>query len=77
MKLNSLKGALVQIYPGDSTHKYGIIEDMTDNGILFKITDTGLKSGYTVGALHFISYSARLSFEVIRTAKQNQGKEPE
>jgi hypothetical protein len=59
--LNSLIGKEVQIYPGDSDSKFGNIEDITDQGILFKITKSKSKN-FTVGKLHFIAFSARLSF---------------
>lgn len=62
--ITELIGKRVQIYPGDSSVKTGIIEHMTPAGILFKIT-ASQSSSYTVGKLHWISYSANLSFEVM------------
>ncbi len=62
--ISELIGQRVQIYPGDSSVKIGIIEHMTPAGILFKITASESKS-YTVGALHWISYSANLSYELL------------
>ena len=65
--VNDLVGKTVQIYPGDSTSKFGIVEEISDHGVLFKITkvDSSRDSQYTVGSLHFISWSARLSFKEV------------
>ena len=65
--VNNLVGKTVQIYPGDSNAKFGIIEEITDAGVLFKITkaDGRAKDQYTVGSLHFIAWSARLSFKQV------------
>lgn len=61
-ELKELVGKKVQIYPSDSKYKSGIIEEITDNGVLFKITNGPEIDGWYVGALKFISYSANLSF---------------
>ena len=62
-KLNQLSGKEVIIYPGDTHQKKGIIEEITDSGVLFKITKAPRHSiQYKVGSLHFISFSAKLSF---------------
>lgn len=62
--MSDLIGKRVQIYPGDSDIKIGIIEFVNPQGVMFKITTSQSKS-YKQGALHFISYSANLSFEVM------------
>ncbi len=61
--MNDLIGKEVQIYPGDSYSKWGIIREINDNGVLFEITraDREAKS-YKVGSLRFIAYSANLTF---------------
>lgn len=59
-----LLGKRVHIYPGDSAVKIGIIQVVSDAGILFKITASE-SNHFTAGALHFISFSANLSFEVM------------
>jgi len=63
-KLTTLTGTEVQIYPGDSDSKYGIIEEVSNLGILFKITKSRDKS-YTVGSLHFIGVGSKLSFKTV------------
>ena len=60
----------VQIYPGDTNHKYGIVKDINDAGIVFEITkyfrpgqgSVG-DSQYEVGKLIFISFSSKLTFK--------------
>ena len=62
-ELKSLIGKEVIIYPGDAITKKGIILDINQGGILFKITHIeGRSSQYEVGKLHFISYSLNLTF---------------
>lgn len=58
---NDLIGKEVRIYPSDSYRKQGIVQSIDTNGVLFKITKSS-DSEYKVGALHFIAFSARLSF---------------
>ncbi len=61
--MNSMIGKEVVIYPGDTYVKRGIIEEITNAGVLFKITVAPKYSEqYVVGALHFISFSAKLTF---------------
>jgi len=62
--MNDLIGKEVQIYPGDTYYKCGIIKEITESGVLFLITSTNSNS-YKEGKLHFISFSARLTFEVL------------
>jgi hypothetical protein len=65
MKIEDLLGKEVQIFPGDTYYKYGIIEDMTPQGILFRITKSDLPNAYPVGSYQFISYSANLTYAFI------------
>jgi hypothetical protein len=65
MRINDLVGKEVQIYPGDSESKFGIIQDMNDQGVLFLITKSK-SHNYPVGSFRFISYSASLSFSVLK-----------
>jgi len=65
MKLKELVNREVKIYPGDTYYKYGIIEEVNDNGVLFKITSAHPKSSYTEGKYVFISFSSKLTFEVL------------
>ena len=64
--MKNMIGKEVVIYPGDTYLKKGIIEEITDNGVLFKITVAPKYSEqYVVGALHFISFSAKLCFREV------------
>ena len=71
--LNQMIGKEVVIYPGDTYKKKGIIKDITKEGVLFLITESHKYSTtYIVGALHFISFSSKLTFrEVLSNEKQN------
>ena len=65
-KITDLIGKEVKIYPGDSYKKTGIIEEMNDCGVLFRITSySGDDGNYEVGQLRFISYSSNLNFQTI------------
>jgi hypothetical protein len=60
--MQDLVGKEVQIYPGDTYKKWGIVLEVNDNGILFEITkadDNALS--YQKGSIRFISYSANLN----------------
>jgi hypothetical protein len=63
-KVSDFIGKEVIIYPGDTNKKMGIVLDITDAGVMFKITK-GLE--YGVGDIVFISFSARLSFSCKET----------
>lgn len=54
----------VQIYPGDSYKKKGIVRDINNAGVVFEITMSE-RSHYTVGKLYFISWSANLCFKLV------------
>lgn len=58
----------VQIYPGDSYSKYGIVRDISEAGVVFEITKSNAND-YTPGALVFIAWSARLMFELVNCKK--------
>lgn len=58
-----LIGKEVNIYPGDSNKKRGVILDIDDNGVLFQITYySGSDGQYQVGKKYYISFEARLTF---------------
>jgi len=59
--MGELLNKTVQIYPGDSKKKEGILKDINQSGCTFLITKSESED-FTVGKLHFISYSANLSF---------------
>lgn len=61
--MNSFLNKEVRIYPGDSSMKFGIVREVTDNGVVFEITKSE-SSAYKVGSLQFISYNANLSFSL-------------
>lgn len=62
--INSLIGKEVQIYPGDTYRKTGVIQEITPMGFLFKITSyNGNDKQYQVGKLHFIGIGSKLSFQ--------------
>ena len=66
--LRNMIGKEVLIYPGDTHYKKGIIEQITNFGVLFKITEASKYSeDYVVGNLHFISFSAKLSFREVQS----------
>lgn len=67
-------GKEVTIYPGSSWHREGIVLDVTDAGIVFKLTqvenpDFGGReeghtfNGWTVGKTMFVAFSAELTFQ--------------
>jgi hypothetical protein len=63
---NELIGKEVRIYPGDTYKKQGVILDINDHGVLFRITYyAGSDHQYRIGKKHFISYSASLIFAEI------------
>jgi len=53
----------VQIYPGDTYYKYGIVRDISDAGVVFEITRTNA-SDFDVGSLRFIAFSSNLTFSL-------------
>ena len=66
--LNEMVGKEVIIYPGDTYKKKGIIKDITKEGVLFLITESHKYSTtYVVGALHFISFSSKLTFREVQS----------
>ena len=69
--MENMIGKEVVIYPGDTYQKRGIIEEITEAGVLFKITaapeyvNYKKCNQYVVGTLHFISFSAKLTFREV------------
>jgi hypothetical protein len=64
MLLNAFLGKEVQIYPGDSYSKFGIITDITEQGVVFKITQASDRTEYKKGEIVFIAFSSRLTFKL-------------
>ena len=60
----------VQIYPGDTYSKFGIVREINSHGVVFEITraEHGA-SQYRPGDLFFISYSNNLTFKLVAEAK--------
>ena len=56
----------VQIYPGDSYSKQGIVRDITEQGVVFEITQTADNEAWPLGSLVFKSYSANLTFALLK-----------
>ena len=63
-KLKDLIGKEVIIYPGDTYKKRGIVKEVSDHGILFKITFSKCPN-YKVDSLHFIGIGSQLSFATL------------
>lgn len=66
---NKYVGKNIQLYPGDSVAKYGVIEDLDDLGWTIRITRVA-KSNYhdstfEVDETYFISHSKNLTFRII------------
>jgi hypothetical protein len=64
MKISELIGKEVQLYPGDTYSKYGIIEDWNEQGILIKITNSKSEA-FKVGKIYYLSHSKNLNFKVV------------
>lgn len=62
-------GKTVQLYPGDSVSKYGVIENLDDLGWTIRITRVGKSqhsyNDFEVGETYFISHSKSLTFRFI------------
>lgn len=59
-------GKEIQLYPGDSYKKWGIIENVDDLGWTIKITDVeGYGSEYKIGNTIFISHSTPFRFKFL------------
>ena len=63
--MDDFVGKYVQVYPGDTLSKFGIVEEVLDFGVVFKIDGARSKADYwkrNDGKKIFIAYSARLDF---------------
>lgn len=69
MKYNkeSYIGKEIQLYPGDTYKKYGIIENVDDLGWTIRITDAqdNYSSSYKTGDMVFISHSKQFNFRFL------------
>ena len=60
--MQDLVGKEVQIYPGDTYKKWGIVLEVNDHGILFEITRVNKgETDYKPRSIRFIAYSANLN----------------
>jgi len=63
----NLEGKVIQIHPGDSVSKWGIINHVTKEGIMVKVlkVDKGSWSddGWEVGSVQFLNWS-KLKFKI-------------
>lgn len=62
--LKELIGKEVQLYPNDSYKKWGIIENVDNFGVVFKITRVDAGGHYTVGERRYISHSSNLTLKL-------------
>lgn len=59
-------GKEIQLYPGDTYKKWGVIKDIDDLGWTIKITDVeDCGSEYKIGDKIFISHSKPFSFKFL------------
>lgn len=66
---NKYVGLKIQLYPGDSVAKYGVIEDLDDLGWTIRVTRVATSSyretTFEAGKTYFISHSKSLTFRII------------
>ena len=60
----------VQIYPGDTYPKYGIVKDINPAGVIFKITESNEKYNFVPGTIRFISWAHNLNFTLVENESQ-------
>lgn len=58
--LTSLIGKKVQLYPGDTYSRWGIITEVDDVGFLIKITKADTRSNYEIGSTYFMAHSKQV-----------------
>lgn len=59
----------VQIYPGDTHDKFGIVKDINQAGVIFKITKSEAYD-FKPGTLRFIAWSHNLNFTLVENKSQ-------
>ena len=71
-----IEGKFIKLFPGDSVPKYGLIRDITKEGIVVTITSLGPTRGYSthydVGQRHFIPWG-KLQFQFVCSMEANTG----
>ena len=73
-----LEGKYIRIYPGDSVEKWGLIQDVTTEGIMVTITFVNKGSwssseGWIVGTRRFLNWSSGFSFYICDSHEANTG----
>ena len=73
-----LEGKYIRIFPGDSVRKWGLIQDVTTEGIMVTITfvDRGSWSssdGWIVGTRRFLNWG-KLDFYICDSQEANTGR---
>jgi hypothetical protein len=59
-------GRKIQLFPGDSVSKWGVIEDVDDLGFTIRITKVGradYKHAYDECKVYFINHSSKIVFK--------------
>ena len=74
----ALEGKYIRLFPGDSVKKWGLIQDVTTEGIMVTITyvDKGSWSsdgGYIVGTRRFLNWN-KLNFYICDSQEANSGR---
>lgn len=59
-------GVKVQIYPGDSYSKFGIIREIDEKGYTFEITESQARE-FEVGDFIFWSHATPLKMKLVRS----------
>ena len=62
--LKELIGKEVQLYPNDTYKKWGIIENVDNFGIVFRITRVDTGGHYITGERRYISHSSNLTLKL-------------
>ena len=63
--IKDLIGKTIQLWPGDTYSKSGIIKDVDDFGWLIEITKAAPSSDYEVGSEYYINHSRPLVFKIL------------
>ena len=59
-------GRRIQLFPGDSVSKWGIIEDVDDLGFIIRITKVekaNYRHSYSEDESYFINHSSKITFK--------------
>lgn len=58
--LTSLIGKEIQLYPGDTYPRWGIIKEVDDVGFSIKITKADARSIFKVGSTYFMTHGDKI-----------------